>query len=299
VRVGVTGGTGFVGQALVAQLVARGHDVTIFTRRPAPPPPGTRLVTWLTPGDEGWRRALAEQDAVVNLAGHSIAAGRWTRATKRRILASRLLATEAVVAALVPGRTRVLVSGSAVGYYGSAGDTVLTEEAQAGGDFLARVAARWEEAARTAEAKGVRVALLRTGLVLGPGGALPLMARPVRLGLGGPLGSGRQWMAWIHRFDLVRLITWLIDEPAAAGPFNAVAPEPVRNADFMAALGRAVGRPARLGAPAFLLRALLGEMADALLLASQRAIPARALAMGFAFQLGELDAALAEALSAR
>jgi uncharacterized protein (TIGR01777 family) len=190
-------------------------------------------------------------------------------------------------------RPAVLVSGSAVGYYGDGGDRELTEEAGPGSDFLARVCVAWEGEARRAEALGLRVVLLRTGMVLAQdGGALPRMLLPFRLFLGGPLGSGAQWMSWIHRDDLVGLIRFLLEMPDARGPFNGVAPRPVTNREFSRVAGRVLGRPSWLPAPPALLRLALGEMADALLLAGQRAVPARALALGYRFRYAELEPAL-------
>lgn len=300
-RVVVAGGTGFIGSALVETLRRDGHEVVVLTRRAGLSlPEGVRAEAWdaRTPGP--WRRVLAGADAVVNLAGESIAARRWTPAQKRRILESRVHATRALVDALAEAepRPRVLVGGSAVGYYGPRGDEEVTEAEPAGDDFLARVCVAWEQEARRAEDLGVRVALLRTGVVLGRGGgALPRLVLPFRLFLGGPLGSGRQWVPWIHRDDLVDLIRFLIGRPDAAGPFNGTAPRPVTQAELCRALAAVLRRPCWLPAPAPLLRLALGEMADALLLSGQRAVPARAQALGFRFRYPDVADALRDLLA--
>jgi uncharacterized protein (TIGR01777 family) len=279
-RVVVAGGTGFIGRPLVSALLLRGDEVVVLSRSGSPhPPSGAQVVRW---SDE-WRAAVGRADAVVNLAGESIAAGRWSPARKRRILESRVLATRSLAGAMAAGR--VLVSASAVGYYGPRGDEPVTEADSAGSDFLSEVCLAWEaEATRAAEA-GARVVLPRFGLVLaGDGGALPRMALPFRLFAGGPLGGGRQWVPWIHRDDAVALLLLLLDRAEAQGPVNAVGPAPLRSRDFAAELGRALGRPSWLTAPAPLLRLALGEAADGLLLSGQRALPAKAQALGFRFR---------------
>ena len=251
-------------------------------------------------GPPGWWQALDGAGAVVNLAGESIAAGRWTPRQKERILQSRIRATRALVQgiAAVANKPAVLVSGSAVGYYGPRGDEELDEGAPPGDDFLARVCVAWEGEARRAAEEGVRVALVRTGLVLAArGGALPRLVLPFRLGAGGPLGSGRQWMPWIHLDDLVELFVFLIQGEGLEGPFNGTAPQPVTNRQFARTLGRVLGRPSWLPAPAAALRLALGEMADALLLSGQRAVPRRALEAGFRFRFPELEPALRDLLA--
>ena len=238
--------------------------------------------------------AAAPVDAVVNLAGENLSAGRWTPRRKREFVDSRIGMTRNLVSwmAAQPQRPRVLVSGSAIGWYGARDDQMLGEEAAPGDDFSARLCRMWEEEAGKAEALGVRVCCVRTGIVLAAeGGALKQMLLPFRLGFGGPMGSGRQWMSWIARDDLVALIGWLIDNPAARGAYNGTAPEPVTNAQFAQALGKAVHRPTLLRTPAFALRLLFGEMAD-LLLTGQRVIPRRAVAEGFVFKYPQLQSAL-------
>lgn len=299
-KVVIAGGTGFLGQPLVRSLAAEGHEVVVLTRHSHPTPRSEagaqRHVAW-TPGDEGgaWTRELEGAGAVVNLAGESIAAQRWSSTQKQRILESRLRATRSLAQAIrAAGRTPgVFVSGSAVGYYGPLGDEIVTEDHPSGNDFLATVCAQWESAAIVGVEGTTRVACIRTGLVLArDGGALPRMVTPVKLGVGGPLGSGRQYMPWIHRADWVALVRWTIDNPSVTGAINATAPSPATNADFTRALGRALHRPAFMPAPAFALRLLLGEMAEGLLLSGQRAIPAKAQRLGFTFRYADLDEAL-------
>jgi uncharacterized protein (TIGR01777 family) len=306
VKVVVTGGTGFIGRPLVRAVLAAGADVWVLSRSPDPVlPDGARAVAWSAAPEGGeapappWAAAAEGAGAVVHLAGESIAARRWTDAQKNRIRESRILSTRAVVDGLaaLPAPRPVLLSASAVGYYGPCGDQELTEEAPPGRDFLSGVCVAAETEARRAEALGVRVVCLRTGLVLAAdGGALPRLLPPFRLGVGGPLGSGRQWVPWIHRDDVVGLIVHLMGANGVAGPVNVVAPTPVRNRDLARALGRLLRRPAAFPAPAPLLRLMLGEMADALLLSGQRAVPARALAAGYRFRHPDLEPALRDAL---
>ncbi len=303
-RIVVTGATGFIGVALTRALRASGHRVVALVRDPARA--AARLggeiecVAWdgVTPPAAA---ALEGALGVVHLAGEPIAGARWTPARKAAIVRSRTESTGAVVAGLAACHERppVLVSASAVGYYGSRGDDWLVEDASTGDDFLAHVCRGWENAALGAAQLGVRVVTPRIGLVLADGGgALDKMLRPARLGLGGPLGSGRQWWSWIHREDLVALLMLALHDVSLRGPVNAVAPEPVTNAEFAATLGCVLRRPALLPAPAFALRLALGEMAD-MLLASQRVRPSRAAASGFAWQFGTLEPALRDLLGVR
>jgi uncharacterized protein len=291
-RTVIAGGTGFLGRALGQALARDGHEIVLLTRGAGD---GRRTVTWTPDGRTGaWVRALDGASAVVNLAGDSIAEGRWTDQKKRRILDSRVLATRSLVAAIADAATppSTFVSGSAVGYYGPLGEEIATEDHLAGTDFLAGVCTRWEEEAIRANSR-TRVACIRTGLVLAKdGGALAPMLVPFRLGLGGPLGSGRQYWPWIHLQDWVDLVRFVIATPAAAGPINATGPLPVTNAEFVKALGRALHRPAFIPAPAFALRIALGEMADALILSGQRAVPAKAERLGFTFSYSRVDQAL-------
>ena len=293
----VSGGTGFLGRALEQVLTSRGHRVSALTRRARADRPGD--IEWTPNGEVGlWANALTGADVVVNLAGEGMADARWTDARKAALLDSRLKATSSLVKAVqqVASGPRVFVSASGVGYYGPRGDEPIREDTPAGRDFVASMAAAWEAAAAPAGQAG-RLVLLRTGLVLGREGALAKMRLPFSLGVGGRLGSGRQWMPWIHVNDWAELTAALIADPHAAGAFNLTAPQPATNADFTRALGRALHRPAVIPVPGFALRLALGEMAD-LLLTGQRAVPAKAQALGYVFRYAALDAALAAALGA-
>ncbi len=294
-RVIVTGGTGFIGPKLCARLVAKGHDVIALTRDASRSRddvhPKVRVVSWAD--GAAWEGFVDGAGALVNLAGESIAQ-RWTPSAKARIAKSRLDAAAKLRAAAEKAAQKpsVLVNASAVGYYGPAGDEVLDESAPAGQDFLARTCVDWEAAARSLEPLGVRVAMLRTGVVLGAGGgALAKMLPPFRAFVGGPLGSGTQWMSWIHESDLVELFLWAIENPAVAGPVNATAPSPVTMRDFATALGKALHRPSFMPAPAAAIRLALGEMAT-VVLDGQRVVPKKALALGFTFRFTDVLAAL-------
>lgn len=302
-RIVLAGATGFIGTPLVQDLLRSGHDVVVLTRDVAQArrvlPAVVQADTWNTEAPvDTWSEALRGADGVVNLAGTSIAAGRWSPARKAAIRSSRLAATHALVTAIrgMPGgqRPRTLVSASATGYYGDRGEESLTEESPPGSDFLAGVCRDWEQAARAAETEAcLRVVYTRFGLVLGEGGgALEPLARLARLGLGGPLGSGRQWWSWVHRDDVVGLVRFALENGDVTGPVNVTAPEPVRMAAFATMLGHVLKRPAFLPAPALALRIAVGEMADALLLSSQRVAPQAALAAGYRFRYAELEPAL-------
>lgn len=296
-RVVITGGSGLIGSEVARDLGGAGYEVVILTRDPAkagPLPPNTRAVRWDGRTAEGWGSLLDGETGIVHLAGESIASGRWTAEKKRRIRDSRVESGKAVLEAIRQAATkpRVLLQGSAVGYYGPRGDEVVTEHHPAGSDFLADVCVAWEASTAEAEALGVRRALLRTGIVLSrKGGALPKMALPFRMMAGGPLGSGRQWVPWIHIADEAGAIRFLLENGDASGPFNLTAPTPLRNRDFSRALGKALRRPALAPAPSFALRAVLGEMAD-MLLEGQRAVPQRLLEAGYVFRYPEALPAL-------
>ena len=295
-KIVIAGGTGFLGRPL-ARALAASHTVVILSRQPTPPPADgpARIVPWNPTTTGAWAEEIDGAGAVINLAGTSIAGRRWSPAHKRRILDSRIDATRALADAIRAAAhpPHVFVSGSAVGYYGPLGDELVTEAHPAGRDFLAGVCAAWELEATRRARDATRVVCVRTGLVLDQhGGALPQMLLPFKIGAGGPLGSGRQYWPWIHRDDWVALVRWAIDTPSASGPVNATAPNPVTNAELSRALGRALHRPAFMPAPAFALRIALGEMADALLLSGQRAVPAKALELGFVFRHTQIDAAL-------
>jgi uncharacterized protein (TIGR01777 family) len=293
-KIVVTGGTGFLGRALLEAVRGEGHVVTVLTRRPAR---AAGEVQWDPAFSTGpWVRAFEAAGAVVNLAGEPIAEGRWTRERKRRILASRVDATRATVAALRETGTRgaTLLSGSAVGYYGTERSDALDESSPPGDDFLASVCREWEEEALQASADA-RVVLLRTGFVVArDGGALPQLARPFHFFAGGPLGSGRQVVSWIHRDDWVAMVRWALATGTVRGPINLTAPAPVSNREMATAIGRALHRPSFMPAPAFALRLALGEMADALILNGQRVVPRVAMNGGFTFRYDTIDAALAD-----
>jgi uncharacterized protein len=301
-KIVIAGGSGFLGTALTRELTKTGHHVVILTRQEKHRKgvPGAAYAQWTPDGRSGpWASALDGADAIVNLAGESIAAKRWSAAQKQKLRESRLFATRSLTTAIrESGRpVPVLVSGSAVGYYGDRGGETLTEASPPGHDFLAGLAREWEAAADQV-APLTRVALIRTGIVLDAReGALSKMLPPFRMFVGGALGSGAQYMPWIHKDDWVRLVTWTISHEAARGPLNATAPSPVTNAEFSKALGRALKRPSLLPAPPFALRLMLGEMADALLLSGQRALPVRATDLGFSFRYSQIDEALANVLS--
>jgi uncharacterized protein (TIGR01777 family) len=294
VRVTVTGGSGLIGARVVSALRARGDEVTVLSRSGS-----GDAIAWDPLAEPAPAAALQGRDAIVNLAGEPIAQ-RWTPAAREAIRSSRVRGTANLVAgvrALAEGRPRVLVSASAVGYYGDRGDELLVEASAPGADFLAGVCADWETEAMAAAELGVRVALLRTGVVLDRrGGALAKMLPAFRLGVGGPVAGGRQYISWIALSDLVGLYLAALDDERYSGAFNATAPQAVRNADFSRALGRALHRPALAPVPALALRVLYGSMAE-IVTASQNAVPERALALGHEFALASLDQALAAALS--
>lgn len=289
----LTGATGFIGTALVRHFVARGHQCTILSRQPRPNTPQICFQTW-HPDTTDWYAVINGTDAVVNLAGEPVAGARWTAAYKQRIHDSRVHGTAAIVAAIAAATNppRVLINASATGFYGDRGEEILTETATPGTDFLSHVVVAWEQAALAARAHGVRVVCLRTGLVLGPdGGALARLLPLFRLGLGGRLGYGRQWMSWIHRDDLLGLIDTALHDSTLTGPINAVSPNPVTNATFTTRLGHLLHRPTFLRVPATALTLLLGEQ-SALLLNSLRVRPQQALMHGATFHYPTLGEAL-------
>lgn len=296
----VTGATGFIGTPLCARLLEQGHMLTLFTRG-SPRDPGGPTKRWVhwTPGAlREWGTALDGADGVINLAGEPIAAKKWTHLQRHRIETSRVDGTNSLVQAIARAavKPKFLISASAVGYYGPRGDETITEEAPPGDDFLSFVCREWEEEAKKAEPLGLRVVCLRTGIVLGPGGgALAKMVEPFMFFLGGPLGSGQQWMSWIQLEDHIRLILELIDNTRASGPVNATAPTPVRNKEFCQTLGKVLHRPCWAPVPGFALRLALGDMAD-MLLTGQRVIPAAAQKLGFQFRYPTVEEALQTSL---
>jgi uncharacterized protein (TIGR01777 family) len=290
----ITGGSGFIGRALSRALVADGERVTVLTRNIARARPHLPDQVVLVEKLD----AVRDADVVVNLAGENLSNRRWTAALKQEFRDSRIGTTRRVLdwMSAQPRKPSVLISGSAIGWYGPRGDEGLSEDVQPGDDFPAHLCRDWEAEADKAQALGVRVCRLRTGIVLDhDGGALKKMLLPFRLGIGGPIGSGRQWMSWVSRADLVALIRWLAVNANASGPFNGTAPKPVTNAEFAKALGHAVHRPAVMPMPGFALQLLLGEMSE-MVLTGQRVLPVRAGAAGFQFKYAELPAAFAAIL---
>jgi uncharacterized protein len=289
----IAGGSGFLGTALARAFRAAGHRVMILTRRPR----REGDVLWSTkPTDTTWRHALERADAVINLAGVSIAGTRWTDERKREIRASRMQPTQALVSAIAAASRppAVFVSSSAVGIYGVRGDEVITEETPAGDDFLASLCRDWETLALEASSRS-RVVLLRSGVVLGrEGGALPQLALPFRLFAGGPVGTGRQYFSWISLADWIGIVQWTLTRNHVSGPLNLTAPAPVTNAEFARTIGRVLGRPSFVPMPAFAVRLAFGELADALILGGQRVVPTRATALGYEFKHATLEAALRE-----
>jgi uncharacterized protein (TIGR01777 family) len=296
----VTGGTGFVGPRLLRLL----DQPVVVSRNPERARRSVghlagRIIRWDPLEGPPPPEAFADVDVVYHLAGESVAEGRWTAAQKARIRDSRVIGTRHLVLGIAQAahKPRVLVSASAVGYYGDRGDEELTESALPANDFLADVCVEWEREALAARSSGVRVVTARTGIVLGAGGgALAKMLTPFKLGAGGPLGNGRQWMPWVHVADLARLYVHAADHAEIDGPMNAVAPNPVRNSEFTRALGRQLHRPAFMPAPYIGLRLLFGEFAK-VLFASQRVIPRVALDTGFMFQYPDIAEALREILA--
>jgi len=292
----ISGATGLVGSALVPALESAGHTVRRLVR--VRPPAGSPEVYWDPMGSFDPAGGIEGFDAVVHLAGESVAA-RWTRDRKARILNSRVQGTMTLASAAARSQQppKVVVSASAVGYYGNRGDELLTEESTAGADFLADVARQWETALAPATKAGIRTVMLRIGFILSPrGGGLARMLPPFRMGLGGRVGSGRQWMSWISITDVVGAFQHALSTEALWGPVNAVAPHPVPNAEFTRTLGRVLGRPTIFPMPGFAARLAFGEMADALLLSSQRVQPVKLQSSGFQFRHPELEGALRELL---
>jgi hypothetical protein len=305
-RVFVTGGTGLVGTRLVRRLRERSDQIVVLTRRPAVAREQFGSHCTVVEGDPmqpgGWMDAVTDCDAVINLAGENVFARRWNDEFKALLRDSRVRSTANVVQALARypdaprGSKKVLVNASAIGYYGPRGEEEVTEETPPGDDFLARLCVEWEDAARQAEPLGVRVVRVRVGVVLDKeGGALRQMLGPFKWGLGGPIGSGKQYVSWIHHDDLVGVLLLALDNAGATGPLNGTAPEPVTSKQLGKALGRALWRPAFLPVPGFALRLRFGEVAH-VLTTGQRVLPRQALALRYQFRFSTIDVALADLL---
>jgi len=294
----ITGATGLIGSALVDRLWNQFHSLVLLSRRP-PTEIGVAKKEWFawTPGASGeWEKTIDGADGVINLAGEPIAGKRWSDAQKQKLRLSRIDSTRSLVSAIAKAQNKpkFLLNASAVGYYGPHGDETITESTPPGSDFLARLCADWEAEAKKAEAHGIRVAIVRTGIVLARGqGALKKMVPPFKMYLGGPLGSGNQWMPWIHIEDEIGLLVFLMENENARGAFNATAPNPVTMEEFARALGQALNRPSWVSVPPSVLALMVGEMAD-VLLAGQRAVPEAALKLGYVFKnptiVGALEA---------
>jgi uncharacterized protein (TIGR01777 family) len=315
-KIVIAGGTGFLGRPLASRLALAGHEVAVLTRTDVIGRPAERLryVPWKPDGTipidarsgaggrartGDWTNDVAESDVVVNLAGAGIADERWTDARKTVLRLSRRASTDSLVTAIRHGASRptVFVQGSAIGYYGTLDDAPLDETSAPGSDFLAALCVEWEAAAAPVADLGCRLVVARTGVVLAvDGGALPKLATPFKMFVGGPIGSGRQVISWVHRDDWLSMITWVIESTDVSGPLNVTAPKPVTNTEFAAALGRALHRPSWFRTPAFVVRAAAGEVADIAVLAGQRVLPKKALAAKFGFRYPDVDRALAAAL---
>jgi hypothetical protein len=300
-KVIITGGSGLVGRALTASLTADGHEVIILSRSPEKVtqlPNHAQAEGWDGRSPQGWGHLVNETEAIVNLAGANLAGSRWTDARKKQLLDSRVLPGKAVAQAVeaATNKPRVVIQASAVGYYGPRGDEEIDETASPGNDFAAKLCLDWEATAAPNARMGVRLATMRTGVVLSlKGGALPKQLLPFKLFVGGPVGSGRQWYSWIHIDDAVAAIRFLIDAESAAGPANLTAPNPVTNAQFGQTIGKVMGRPAFMPAPAFAMKLLFGEMST-VLLDGQRVIPKVLQNLGFAFKFPDVESALRDLL---
>jgi uncharacterized protein (TIGR01777 family) len=305
-KVAITGATGFVGKRLVEQLHKDGHRVLVLTRNTTSAqkifPSGTfsnvEIVAYTPTISGAWQDAIAGCDGVVNLAGEPIAEERWTPEQKQKILNSRQLGTQKIVEAIAKASPQptVLVNASAIGYYGTSETATFDENSSSGNDFLAQVCQAWEAEAQKVKTAGVRLVVLRFGIILGKGGALGKMITPFQLFAGGPIGSGRQWFSWIHVDDVVNLILQSLTRPEISGVYNATAPHPVRMADFCHTLGQVMHRPSWLPVPGFALEALLGDGAM-VVLEGQQVIPKRTLEAGFEYAYPQLPSALTQIIS--
>ncbi len=302
-KITVTGATGFIGRSLCTELLHRGHSVTAFTRDPNRSinqlPKGVIPVSWENKTSSEWKAICADSEVIINLAGESVGGQRWTPEYKAKLMDSRVQTTRNLIDTFSKNHhPQKLISASAVGFYGDRGEEELTEKSIPGADFLAILSQAWEKEADTAVEADVSIVKLRIGIVLGNGGALkqmiyplPIPISPWKLGVGGPLGSGKQWMPWIHLKDLVSMIAWAAEMPSVSGVYNAVSPNPVRNSEFSHAIGRILHRPSFLPIPAFVLKAMLGEFSG-VLLGGQKALPQAAIDAGYKFEFNDIDNAL-------
>lgn len=303
-KIVVAGGTGFIGRQLCQSLAQHGHHITVLSRSPEQAHPSlitaVTLVGWDGATRGPWERSLEGADALINLSGEPIAEGRWTAARKQALRESRIGTTRLLVQTLsyLSTKPHTLINASAIGYYGPRDSTPVTEETPPGSDFLADLCVNWEQEAMQAQSLGLRVVLLRIGLVLGEdGGALPQMTIPFRFFMGGPISPGTQWVSWIHRQDLIGLVHWALAHPTISGPVNGVAPSAVTMREFCRTLGRVLRRPSWLPVPELALRLVLGKLST-LLTTGQRVEPAIALRGGFVFQYPSLEPALKGILKA-
>ncbi|MEH2091746.1 thylakoid membrane protein ThyD [Nostoc sp.] len=305
-KVAITGATGFVGSRLVQRLQGEGHKIVVLTRNttfaqkvfPSEAFPNVEIVAYTPNASGSWQSVIASCDGVVNLAGEPIGEGRWTPERKQEILNSRKLGTQKIVEAIANANSKpsVLINASAIGYYGTSETATFDETSQSGNDFLAQVCQAWEAEARKVKDAGVRLVILRFGIVLGNGGALGKMIPPFKLFAGGPIGSGRQWFSWIHVDDLVNLILQALTKPEIEGVYNATAPNPVRMADLSLTMGQVMNRPSWLPVPAFAIEALLGDGAI-VVLEGQQVIPKRTVQTGFEYKYPNLQPALTQILN--
>lgn len=305
-KVAITGATGFVGSRLVQRLQGEGHKIVVLTRNttfaqkvfPSEAFPNVEIIAYTPNASDSWQSVIASCDGVVNLAGEPIGEGRWTPERKQEILNSRKLGTQKIVEAIANAnpKTSVLINASAIGYYGTSETATFDETSQSGNDFLAQVCQAWEAEAGKVKDAGVRLVILRFGIVLGNGGALGKMIPPFKLFAGGPIGSGRQWFSWIHVDDLVNLILQALTKPEIEGVYNATAPNPVRMADLSQTMGQVMNRPSWLPVPAFAIEALLGDGAI-VVLEGQQVIPKRTVQTGFEYKYPNLQSALTQILT--
>jgi len=290
-RILVTGATGFIGRSLCGELAGAGYEIAALSRRPAEAEkilgPEVKVVEWDAATAKGWSEFAEGALAIVNLAGENIGSGRWTEKKKQAILDSRLTAGRAVTEAIraADQKPGVLIQASAVGYYGDRGDELLDEDSPSGSGFLADVTRQWEQSVSEVESLGVRLAIVRFGVVLGPnGGVMERLIPPFRFFLGGHPGSGEQWLAWVHIDDVIGVVQFILENTDCNGPFNVTVPEPIRSKDFYDALGKSMQRPAVFPMPAFALKLALGEMAKEVLLPSTKALPSKLLEAGYEFK---------------